>query len=346
MTRTKGKDKKSIKSLFRILLMYFSYYKRAYGIAFLCFSVLFFIFYLYDLPKEPFYYGLLLIGTILIVLSVPDFIKVYQKHDFLLRLKKSFAYADLDFPTAKNVIEEDFIELVKAVNRERIRMIEEQDRKLSDMKEYYTVWAHQIKTPIAAMRLILQSGPSEKNDELSEQLFRIEQYVEPVLQYIRMEDMSSDLLIRRCSLDDCIKQAVRKYSKSFIRKKIKLSYSELKKDVLTDEKWLVFVIEQLLSNALKYTEKGEISIYMDEKLPDTLVIEDTGIGIAPEDLPRILEKGYTGYTGRADKRATGIGLYLCNTILKKMSHTFHIESVPGKGTKVKIGLGSYDLKVE
>ena len=315
--------------------MYFSYYKRAYGIAFLCFSVLFFIFYLYDLPKEPFYYGLLLIGTILIVLSVPDFIKVYQKHDFLLRLKKSFAYADLDFPTAKNVIEEDFIELVKAVNRERIRMIEEQDRKLSDMKEYYTVWAHQIKTPIAAMRLILQSGPSEKNDELSEQLFRIEQYVEPVLQYIRMEDMSSDLLIRRCSLDDCIKQAVRKYSKSFIRKKIKLSYSELKKDVLTDEKWLVFVIEQLLSNALKYTEKEKSPFTWTKNCPIHWD-RDTGIGIR-RTAPRI-ERLHRLYR-KSGQRATASVCIYAIPYSKNVSYlSYRVGSGKGYESENRLGL--------
>ena len=94
-------------------------------------------------------------------------------------------------------------------------------------------------------------------------------------------------------MDDCVKQAIRKYAKTFIRKKIKLNYEQLNKDVLTDEKWLVFVIEQLLSNALKYTREGEIFVYMDKDCPDTLVIEDTGMGIEPEDLPRVCEKGYT-----------------------------------------------------
>jgi signal transduction histidine kinase len=108
--------------------------------------------------------------------------------------------------------------------------------------------------------------------------------------------------------------------------------------VLTDEKWLLFVIEQVLSNALKYTNEGEISIYMDSSLPDTLVIEDTGIGIQEEDLPRIFEKGFTGYNGRSDKKSTGIGLYLCRRILNKLSHTINIESEVGKGTRVKIGL--------
>jgi len=206
------------------------------------------------------------------------------------------------------------------------------------MVDYYTTWAHQIKTPIAAMRLILQSEKSETNSELLEQLFRTEQYVEMVLQYLRLENLNNDLLFKRYPIDDLVKQAVRKYSKSFIRQKIKLNYENLNRDVLTDEKWLVFVIEQILSNALKYTREGSISIYMDEVLPYTLVIEDTGIGIEQEDLPRVFEKGFTGYNRRSDKKSTGIGLYLCKQILNRLSHTIKIESVTGKGSKVKIGL--------
>ncbi|MGB4496697.1 MAG: ATP-binding protein, partial [Bacillota bacterium] len=209
-----------------------------------------------------------------------------------------------------------------------------------------TTWAHQIKTPIAAMRLLLQSEQSETNSELLEQLFKVEQYVEMVLQYLRLENISSDLVLKEHSLDTIVKQAVRKYSNSFIRKKIKLNYAELNHNVLTDEKWLVFVIEQILSNALKYTDSGEISIYMDDEMPDTLVIEDTGIGIAEEDLPRVFERGFTGYTGRIDKKATGIGLFLCKQILDRLSHTITIESQVGEGTKVKIGLDVIDIDKE
>ena len=106
---------------------------------------------------------------------------------------------------------------------------------------------------------------------------------------------------------------------------------------------LVFVLEQILSNALKYTKSGSIHIYLSPDAPKTLVIEDTGIGIAPEDLPRIFEKGYTGCNGRADKRSTGIGLYLCRQIMEKLSHTIRIESEMGVGTKVYLGLDTVSL---
>lgn len=141
----------------------------------------------------------------------------------------------------------------------------------------------------------------------------MEQYVEMVLTYLRMEDMSGDLQFEKVSLDKILKQSVRKYSQMFILQKIRLDYRSVERIVLTDEKWLEFVIEQILSNALKYTKNGgEIRICLEEKRgQECLVIEDNGIGIQAEDLPRVFEKGFTGYNGRADKKSTGIGLYLC-----------------------------------
>lgn len=170
-----------------------------------------------------------------------------------------------------------------------------------------------------------------------------EEQIKMALQYLRMEKMTSDLVFTRCDLDALIRQAVRKYAPLFIRRKIILSYEPVHCEVLTDEKWLVFVLEQILSNALKYTKSGSIHIYLSPDAPKTLVIEDTGIGIAPEDLPRIFEKGYTGCNGRADKRSTGIGLYLCRQIMEKLSHTIRIESEMGVGTKVYLGLDTVSL---
>ena len=208
-------------------------------------------------------------------------------------------------------------------------------KSLEEMTDYYTMWAHQIKTPIFALRLLLQENPAVNKEALTE-LFKIEQYVEMALHYSRLDSDTTDFVIRKTSLDEIVREAVRKYAKLFIRKKIRLDYQPLNIEVLTDEKWLEFVIEQILSNAVKYTPKGTVSIYMENE--DTLIIEDTGIGIRAEDLPRVCERGYTGYNGHSDKRSTGIGLYLCRRVLEQMSHSIEIESEMGKGTRVKIGL--------
>ena len=170
------------------------------------------------------------------------------------------------------------------------------------------------------------------------------QGVELVLGYLRLESPSSDYVIRNYALDDIVRQAVRKFASQFIRRKLRLEYAPLNVSVITDEKWLLFVIEQVLSNALKYTRSGSVSITLEA--PKTLCIRDTGIGIAPEDLPRVFEKGYTGCNGRTDKRATGIGLYLCRRILAKLGHSITIASTPGTGTTVRIGLEQDALEVE
>lgn len=237
-----------------------------------------------------------------------------------------------DLPRPNGAVEQDYQELIKALFKEKIRTESEADISRHDLIDYYTLWAHQIKTPIAAMRLILQSEKNSQNAPLSIELFKIEQYVEMVLQYLRLDSSTTDFVIKTYNLDSIIRQAVRKYAKLFILKKIELDFKESGLSVLTDEKWLCFVIEQILSNALKYTAAGKVSIYTEGM---TLVIEDTGIGIKQEDLPRVFEKGFTGYNGREDKKSTGIGLYLCQRILSKLGHTIMIESAAGYGTRVK-----------
>ena len=194
------------------------------------------------------------------------------------------------------------------------------------------------------MRLLLQDADTDEQRALLEQLQSVEQYVEMVLGYLRLESPSSDYVIRNYALDDIVRQAVRKYASQFIRRKLRLEYTPLNVSVITDEKWLLFVIEQVLSNALKYTRSGSVSITLEA--PKTLCIRDTGIGIAPEDLPRVFEKGFTGSNGRTDKRATGIGLYLCRRILEKLGHTIAITSEVGVGTTVRIGLAQDALEVE
>ena len=212
------------------------------------------------------------------------------------------------------------------------------------MIDYYTIWAHQIKTPIASMRLNLQSEDTAFARRISEDLFRIEQYVEMVLCYLRLDSGSTDYIIREYDLDSIIKQAIKRFAPQFIRRRIQLFYEPVHASVLTDEKWLLFVMEQVLSNALKYTESGSITIVLEAPL--TLCIRDTGIGIAPDDLPRIFEKGYTGYNGRSDKKASGIGLYLCRRICKNLGHTITALSSLDAGTEIRLGLAHEKIKIE
>ena len=288
-------------------------------------------------------YTALLSGVLALLLALLDLRRFALRHRQLSDALNSIRVSDEQLPPPENLIEEDYLQLIRALGEEKQRQTSAMDLRMSDMQDYFTLWAHQIKTPIAAMRLILQTKPENSAGEIEGELFRVEQYVEMVLNYLRLDSDSTDFVFKTCSLDGIIRQCVRKYAKQFIRKKISLEYEGTALQVLTDEKWLCFVIEQILSNALKYTAAGSIRIFTQG---ETLVIADTGMGIAPEDLPRVFEKGYTGYNGRTDKKATGIGLYLCKKILQKLGHGISISSEVGKGTRVSIDLSREELTVE
>lgn len=302
------------------------------------------VLFLYNIPLEPILYGMVLFLVVCIIYGIFDFFYYRKKHLELKALKKSCIQSIYSLPESKGLIEEDYKDIIKTLFDEEVRIIEKGEIDKKDILDYYTLWAHQIKTPISAMNILLQREENEKNLALTNELFKIEQYVQMVLSYIRMGDMSSDLVLKSFSLDYIVRKSVRKYAKLFIGKDIKLNFKELNTNIITDEKWLTFVIEQILSNAIKYTkEGGTISIYMDNREEKTLIIEDSGIGINSEDLPRVFERGFTGINGRSNNKSTGIGLYLCNNILNKLSHKITIESEVSKYTRVKIDLKTLNL---
>lgn len=301
------------------------------------------VFSLYELPLAPVLYGAVLSGFFGVFFIATDFVYYRRKRTALQRLADEITLSAENIPLPQNGIEEDYTKLIHTLYDSLKAAENEAAEKLSDMTDYYTMWVHQIKTPIAAMGLILQNGDSPEYSELSENLQKIEQYAEMVLCFLRLDSNSSDLVIKEYDLDSIVKQAVRKFSSQFIRRQLKLVYKPLEKTVLTDEKWLLFVIEQIISNAVKYTPSGEVEIHCEEPL--TLCIRDTGIGIAPEDLPRIFEKGYTGCNGRLDKKASGIGLYLCRRICGKLGHKITAES-GDSGTVIRLYLESRSLEIE
>ena len=312
---------------------------------FIVFALVFgIVFSLYDLEIEAIYYSVMLCSFIGLIYICINFINYYKKHIQLYKLQNEISISLENLPSPKTLMEEDYTNLILTLNKEYKTYISKSDIAKSDMTDYYTMWVHQIKTPISALKLLIQTSESEISSDLSSELFKIEQYVEMVLSYIRLGSNENDFVIKEYDLDNIVRQAIRKYAPLFIRKKINLDFQPTTYKVLTDEKWLVFVIEQLLSNAIKYTNKGKISIYpLEDK---KLVIEDTGIGISQEDIPRIFDKGFTGYNGRTDKKATGLGLYLCKNILDKLSHKISIESEVGVKTKVILDLSMLNVNIE
>lgn len=325
--------------------LFLSYLRqRQKGIlAFFLFCAVFAVsFLLYHLPIAAIVYPTLFCVLLGCVFAVWDFSRAKKKHHALLEIQNLSASMISAFPEPHGTDDEDYQAIIHALQNEAIESSALASARYQDMVEYYTVWVHQIKTPITSMRLSLEKEDTALSRKLSSDLFQIEQYVEMVLAFLRLDSNSSDYVFEEYKLDGIIEQAITKFAPEFIARKIHLNYTPTDKTVVTDDKWLSFVIEQILSNALKYTHSGEIRI--DLCVPNTLCIEDTGIGIAPSDLPRVFEKGYTGYNGRSDKRASGIGLYLCRRICDKLGIEIRILSTLGKGTTVLLDLDQYKLK--
>ncbi len=290
---------------------------------------------LFDMPVVTVLYPVILCIAFLLLIGIIDFLITLGKHR-QLQMR--------EMPAPSGILEKDYQKIILKLKEEEELSRKKANEDFNNMVEYYTVWAHQIKTPIASMRLQLQSEDTDVARRLNGDLNRIEEYVGMVLTFLRLDSDSTDYVIKEIDLDKVIKPVIRKFARDFISKKLSMDYETLETKVLSDEKWLSFVIEQVISNAVKYTKTGGIRIYMKEA--GILCIEDTGIGISAEDLPRVFENGYTGFNGREDKRASGIGLYLCKRVCDNLGHKISAESAQGVGTKIMIDLNQHQLGIE
>ena len=306
-----------------LLPVFFSYCRRmlrAFLLVALGGATLFVVTILYRAPLELPLYTCCLVGAVGAVFFFSGFARYYRRHTALRMLRAQCATKLAALPAPRE----------------------------ADATEYYTLWSHQIKTPLAAMRLLLQESPDiPGRSAFAQELFKAEQYVDMVLGYLRIGSIHADLSPQEVPLEALVRESVKKVSTLFIHQKsTTLQISFLPGTVLTDKKWFSFVLEQILTNAAKYTLRGTVRVYLAKDSPDTLVVEDTGLGIRAEDLPRIFERGFTGYNGRGGQRSTGLGLYLCHEVLQRLGHTISIRSEPGKGTAVCICFARGTLVVE
>ncbi len=326
-------------------------------------------------------YGLLVCAFVTFVAVVAGYGRHFESLRWLDEMRSNIAVASNDMKTPEYLYEQQYQDCIRAILQEKNQLQNEMLNRQKDLSEYYSMWVHQIKTPIAALRLLIDETMSmyldaeerEENDtcvikerQKYHELFRIEQYADMALQYTRLGSETNDFVFQNVMLDAVIKTSIHKYAKLFIHKKLRLQYEPQDIMAVTDKKWLGFVIDQLLANAVKYTKQGGVTICVArsaqgqdcERTSDLgetqscghwyerdavereesvhIIIEDTGIGIRAEDLPRICEKGYTGYNGHADQYSTGIGLYLCKAILAKLGHRLVITSEEGNGTRAEI----------
>ncbi len=308
-----------------MLSKYLKKHRDIYLTAVLVMALFGIVFYAFNIGFEIYLYSCLII-VVFLVIALKLKINKTKKNVEKIRAYMRNINSNLDIDDME--IEEAVSEM-KRINREYLTQMSELDKNNEEFKRFITTWMHQIKTPIAAINLQLEGDINKF--ELKNNIFSVEEYLNLLLNYLRYNSKTTDYVFKKVNLDKLIREVIRKYAPLFIKKGIRIEYQPRELEIVTDYKWLMFAIEQILSNSLKYTSEGKVTI---EIRDGSISIKDTGIGIAPEDIKRVTELGYTGYNGRIYSKSTGIGLYLTNEILKNLNLDLKIESE--SGTEVSI----------
>lgn len=282
-------------------------------------------------PLAPVVYGLFLSAFVLALAGAVGFFR-FRARLLALRAVRVRDEAAPLLPPPEDAQEAEYQRLLSAFFACAQQQRTEDERARGELIAYYTMWLHQVKTPIAALRLLMERGPVDPA-ALSRELFAIERYTGMALEYARLLHAESDLVIEKARIEPLVRQSVKRYAEMFIAKHLTLTLDPISLSAHTDEKWFCFILEQLLSNAVKYTHRGGVHIY---EQAGALCVADSGIGIRSEDLPRVFEPGYTGYNGRLDKRASGLGLSMAQRAAKMLAIRLTLTSTPGKGTTARL----------
>jgi len=229
--------------------------------------------------------------------------------------------------------------ILKEISRDMHENVKYYKDMQEDYREYIETWVHEIKTPIASTKLIIENNRNEVTNKIDFQMDRIEGFVEQVLYYSRSNNVSKDYIIKQINLDLVVRNVIKRNYRDFIHKKIKLDIKDIDEIVHSDGKWVEFIINQIIVNSIKYSNSKEpmISVYSTKKANSVmLTIEDNGAGIIDKDINRVFEKGFTGENGRKFSKRTGMGLYLCEKLCSKLGLKIIIVSEVNKGTKVTL----------
>ncbi len=295
------------------------------------------------LEREFALYGALIAGFLLLCASAVDYPRFAARVRELREICANLSDALHALPEPQDAVCAQYTEMLEKLSdlmrRERDALNDEHAARV----DYYTMWLHQIKTPIAAMRLLLDSQAAPGAEQLQIELFRIERYVDMALQYAKLGSLGADMVLEPFELDTLVTDSVKKYAPLFIHKNLSVQFERTGLVVVSDKKWLGFILEQLLSNAAKYTERGGVRIWAEGQ---TLMVEDSGIGIRSDDIDRIFEKGYTGYNGRFDRRASGLGLFMSRRIADGLGMELYAERGRAQGACLCIGFGGLTRQTE
>lgn len=291
--------------------------------------------FLFEEVADVLYYSLAILTFVTIIMLAWDLFRSYQSY------KLAYLYEEI---TPLSPLEFYLAQTLENARENQKNQTEEERKRYTDLMDYYTLWVHQIKTPIAASQLLVQDVADRNTRSLLErEIFKIDAYVHLVLQYLRLENFHDDLQLKQVALEQLVKEVVRKYSLFFIQKGLTINLDDLDVKVISDEKWLLVIIEQILSNSLKYTKGGGIEIYFKD---NTLYLKDSGIGIKDSDILRVFERGFSGYNGRLTQQSSGLGLYLSKKIADQLGHEISISSQVGQGTTVSIHFQKKKLAID
>ena len=224
---------------------------------------------------------------------------------------------------------------VEQLQEELIDRQDASDMRQNELEEYFIMWVHQMKTPITASQLILKNPDDEAIRNLRQEMVSIENYTNMALNYLKLSNPATDMVFSERKLDDIITPLIRKYSLQFIQHGIRLHYQSIEAEVVTEANLTSLMIEQILNNALKYAKQKEIWISYDSKNA-SLTIKDSGKGIKAEDLPKIFDKGYSGFNGQLNQKSSGIGLYLVELVARRLNQPVSVESTFGQETQFTI----------
>ncbi len=232
-------------------------------------------------------------------------------------------------------------EIIEQIDKSMIENVNKYKYMNEDYKEYIEMWIHEIKIPIATSKLIIENNKMDATKSIDEELDKVENYIEQALYYARSNTVEKDYYIKKCKLKEIVNEVIRKNKKILIGEKISIHTHDLENTVPTDNKWIVFILNQIIQNSIKYSkvdEKSEIEIYSKVgKENIVLYIKDNGVGIRKGETVKVFEKGFTGSNGRmSSKRSTGIGLYLCKKLCDKLGISIELDSVQNKGTEVRL----------
>lgn len=318
--------KEVLKDNFNLILLYFA-------LVFLFGST----FFLYSVPFTVYQDALLFTLPLLLLFLCWRGYKTWRKHTLLQRQINQLGINVVDVgEVPAETIEKDYQRLIAKLEVQLKGMAAANEVKEKELMDYYAMWSHQIKTPLAALDLLVQTVDQPTKAEMKEEVFKIQQYLDMMLQYLRMQSIQNDFRFEEFSFGELVRPIIKKYASFFINKDLEVELLNLENKIITDKKWFSFILEQVIFNAVKYTKAGKITVYVPENQPQMLCIKDTGQGILPEDLPRVFDKGYTGFNGRENQKATGLGLYMSKEIAAQLGILLTIASVVGEGTEVRL----------